>query len=296
MTTPGEVADFHQLSDLDARENAQHHTLGTGAFQAAPGGKTHRRLTTLEGYFPGGVLPLSHGGTGAGTSINAAHSLRVMNANADSSRPALSTLNATGMYSYSPAADPDLPDTANYYVVESRQWAGRWEQKAHTFGGAIYYRYAAPTNDAPPTGWTGWRIMAQPGANWTPTFSGFTLGNGTINLARYQITDRLCQVNGRVTLGSTSAVSGDIVLGHPPGINVNVGSIASGGLVNRIHDNSVGLDFFAMVLVNATGIYVRPAVSDTTTGALKSGPAGASFPFTWAVSDWFEFSAIYPIS
>jgi len=35
------VDDFHQNSDLNARAEAQHHTLGPGPTQAAPGNHTH---------------------------------------------------------------------------------------------------------------------------------------------------------------------------------------------------------------------------------------------------------------
>ncbi len=35
------VDDFHENSDLDARAEAQHHTLGPGPTQAAPGNHIH---------------------------------------------------------------------------------------------------------------------------------------------------------------------------------------------------------------------------------------------------------------
>lgn len=35
------VDDFHENSDLDSRAEAQHHTLGPGPTQAAPGNHTH---------------------------------------------------------------------------------------------------------------------------------------------------------------------------------------------------------------------------------------------------------------
>lgn len=36
-----EVVSFHQNSDLDEHQSAQHHTLGAGTNQAAPGDHTH---------------------------------------------------------------------------------------------------------------------------------------------------------------------------------------------------------------------------------------------------------------
>jgi len=39
--TADEVDAFHQNSDLDSRSEAQHHTLGPGPSQAAPGNHRH---------------------------------------------------------------------------------------------------------------------------------------------------------------------------------------------------------------------------------------------------------------
>lgn len=39
--TSEEVDKFHQSSDLDSRPEAQHHTLGPGLNQAAPGSHRH---------------------------------------------------------------------------------------------------------------------------------------------------------------------------------------------------------------------------------------------------------------
>lgn len=47
-----EVERFHTNSDVNARKESQHHTLGPGEFQASPGSHTHRggdSLPLLEG-------------------------------------------------------------------------------------------------------------------------------------------------------------------------------------------------------------------------------------------------------
>lgn len=58
--TPSAVAvdKFHTNSDLDGDQNAQHHTLGPGRFQAAPGSHTHDGSDSaeLEGYLKEGAL------------------------------------------------------------------------------------------------------------------------------------------------------------------------------------------------------------------------------------------------
>ena len=50
--TSQEVAFLHKNSDVDSRAEAQHHTLGVGSGQAAPGDHNHRdgrSLPILEG-------------------------------------------------------------------------------------------------------------------------------------------------------------------------------------------------------------------------------------------------------
>lgn len=49
-----DVADFHNNSDADSGNQAQHHTLGSDAFQAAPGNHKHKgkRIVTWQGTGP----------------------------------------------------------------------------------------------------------------------------------------------------------------------------------------------------------------------------------------------------
>lgn len=51
--------------------------------------------------------------------------------------------------------------------------------------------------------------------SYTPTFTNFTLGNGTITLAKYAKLGKIVTVKLFVTLGSTSSVSGRIGISLP---------------------------------------------------------------------------------
>ena len=64
------VEDFHTNSDLDTRPGSQHHTLGPGGNQAAPGNHTHDGGSSpqiLAGY----VITGSRGSDAWRQSVNA---------------------------------------------------------------------------------------------------------------------------------------------------------------------------------------------------------------------------------
>jgi hypothetical protein len=48
--SPGDVNGFHNQSDVDTGDFAQHHTLGWGPGQAAPGPSVSRRFAILEDH------------------------------------------------------------------------------------------------------------------------------------------------------------------------------------------------------------------------------------------------------
>lgn len=63
-----QVDKFHQLSDSDTRSEAQHHTLGAGQDQAAPGNHTHDGGTSLP-LWTGDTISGSRGGNMALASV-----------------------------------------------------------------------------------------------------------------------------------------------------------------------------------------------------------------------------------
>lgn len=55
-----EVLDFHNSSDVDSGALAQHHTLGKGAMQAAPGDHTHKGKYDVSNLLLAGDSSWSH--------------------------------------------------------------------------------------------------------------------------------------------------------------------------------------------------------------------------------------------
>lgn len=119
-------------------------------------------------------------------------------------------------------------------------------------------------------------------------YSGVTEGNGT-HLIRWARAGRIFFLGGRFTLGSTSAITGDITLdlssvGLPQPLIQSVGS-ARVNIGAGIH--------LADCVVTATLLFVRQ-IRVPSTPAVGEYAVNASGPGTWAESSFFEYSIVYP--
>lgn len=131
---------------------------------------------------------------------------------------------------------------------------------------------------------TGWRVIDEDWQDFTPAFTNFTLGNGTVTRAAYKRQGTSLSLNVDVTLGSTSSVSGNL------GINLPI-NYASGG-------------FTGAVMLNDNGTRYYPGVAHLSTNVLylihtesgNTGLANATTPFTWTTNDQFKVAVAYPIS
>jgi len=123
---------------------------------------------------------------------------------------------------------------------------------------------------------------------YTPTFAGFTVGNGTVN-TRYTQVNKLVHFYGRVALGSTSAFTGPLDITVPIAINAASavldtigtcgaynGSLLFYGAPINLFNTNIRCTFF-----NSAGTYVTN--SDTS----------ATVPFTWANTNLFFWNIIY---
>lgn len=120
-------------------------------------------------------------------------------------------------------------------------------------------------------------------STYTPTFTNFTLGNGTVT-AKYYRVGRTTTVSVNVTLGTTSAVTGVITFSLPVSYaatarftgycRMAVGSTFIGSLIGSGGNAQ-------MVAHNASGTYV----STTATSA--------TVPGTWASTHTFIAQATY---
>jgi hypothetical protein len=132
-----------------------------------------------------------------------------------------------------------------------------------------------------------WSTPVTPSYTWTtytPTNSGITVGNGT-QTARYVKIDKTVTVSYRLVLGSTSSLSGAILVGLPSSNNS-----------------------FANCVVNCTdagsGNYLAVGAADAGQGSVLCRPnkANATYAtwddnltamFTWATNDELKFSITY---
>jgi hypothetical protein len=129
---------------------------------------------------------------------------------------------------------------------------------------------------------------------FTPAFNNFTLGNGTINYATFVRVQNLVFVQLRVTLGSTSSVSGNIFFGCPV-----VPVEQNQGPVGECTFNDVGgASFTGQVTMATSGgngqlqLVAQNASSTYTFQATTS----ATVPFTWTTTDSFLMSATYRVA
>lgn len=126
---------------------------------------------------------------------------------------------------------------------------------------------------------------------WSPTWTNFTLGNGTVDYAKYLKIGKTVWFKLKVTLGSTSAVSTNPTFTLP---------------VTTSSDYALSkVEVFAgnVALRDTSASATRPAVPtwDTTTTCtpryLSGTPANVAIdsvsPFTWATGDIIQVHASY---
>lgn len=127
-------------------------------------------------------------------------------------------------------------------------------------------------------------------ASWTPIWTNFTVGNGTVT-ANYIQTGKLVICRLKVILGSTSAVSGDIRFTLPVA-SVNYGgtiTLAALGLA-RAYDQSAGPVYEGKV-VNYSTTVASVRFGNTAGTYLVQVETSNTVPFTWANLD--ELSATF---
>jgi len=126
-------------------------------------------------------------------------------------------------------------------------------------------------------------------STYTPTYTNFTLGNGTLNVARYAQSGKLVYFQVQITLGSTSSISGLVKISLPvtPKNNGNAVTIPAlftdAGLNEYIGFGSIDQTNSAVTLFaqNSSGTYLTYALTSSTV------------PFTWGNADVINVSGNY---
>lgn len=133
----------------------------------------------------------------------------------------------------------------------------------------------------------GWAL-----SSWVPTWSGVTVGNGTV-VAKFIQTGKLVFFRVIFTLGTTSAVSGDTTFTLPVTANSFYSSSTNTNIGNAEFAGSTGTNGFVylgsttlanILIATASGTYV-------TNTALS-----ATAPFGWTSTNWISAQGVYEVA
>lgn len=125
---------------------------------------------------------------------------------------------------------------------------------------------------------------------FTPSWTNFTLGNGTVNYARYEQVGRTVKLYVKVTLGSTSSVGTVPTLTLPVTAAYATLAPVSDATYTDASGGPAYYDGQMWIPTTTTGsLYCANVASTypTVTGVT------ATVPFTWTTSDVFEFCLQY---
>jgi hypothetical protein len=125
---------------------------------------------------------------------------------------------------------------------------------------------------------------------YTPTYTNFTLGNGTVNWAKYEQVGRTVTVKFKVTLGSTS------VMGSAPTISLPATAVDTSGAVGTglCFDASAGNIWpttAVMISTSTVGTYVGLASGTFLAYSVVSNTQ--PFGVAWTTSDYWLMQFTY---
>jgi hypothetical protein len=122
---------------------------------------------------------------------------------------------------------------------------------------------------------------------YTPTFTNLTVGNGTRDFKYTQI-NKFVHVNGKFTFGSTSSVSGGVLMSLPANI-----SMADNQWLGtaRLDDSGVGTLWGMVIGSGATQVAIQAV--NTSGTYMNNTSFTATVPFTWSTNDSITVSFIY---
>jgi len=126
--------------------------------------------------------------------------------------------------------------------------------------------------------------------DWTPTYTSFSLDNGTV-VAKYVQQGKTVHFSITITLGSGSTVSSNMRISLPVTANDNINSSTPIAL-GRMLDSSASTSVMATLEWEST---TTMQVVALTANAAYIGVASttADIPFTWATNDTMQFTGTY---
>ncbi|XAO35628.1 minor tail protein [Microbacterium phage FireCastle] len=203
-----------------------------------------------------------------------------------------------GKYWVSPGAGANTPDTTlNWEIRTTAALLGSGSLSIYQEAWRFVDTYGSDRYSRVRTAgvWSAWKVLGLRTRNFVPVsgVSTFVVGNGTIG-GTYSVNDGLLAGIISVTLGTTSAITGDIQFELPMPYS---GSTREAG-VGRITDASTGANYNGAVLVNSSRLYVRPfgmTQAASGDGFLREYSASSIRPITWEAGDGIVASFVYPI-
>jgi hypothetical protein len=124
---------------------------------------------------------------------------------------------------------------------------------------------------------------------FTPTWTGLTVGNGTQSFSYVRV-QNLVYVTGKITLGTTSSVSGNTYFTTPV-TSTNQADVSVIGNT-YLADSGVG-NLTGLVIYSANLIFMNALLTNGTYATNAS--FNATTPFTWSVGDYIAMSAVYTV-
>ena len=120
--------------------------------------------------------------------------------------------------------------------------------------------------------------------SWTPSWTNFTLGNGSV-ISRYSQIGKIVFISITITWGSTtSATASSMAISLPISANTNGSNIGFGFL----RDSSAAIGYLGTMELNSstTAIFGHNQSGSNST-------VTATAPFTWAVGDTMKMNGFY---
>jgi hypothetical protein len=126
-------------------------------------------------------------------------------------------------------------------------------------------------------------------ASYTPgSITGFTTGNGTV-AARYRQLGKTVFVSATITLGSTSAMTGSLVIQFP----VSANTANNGVLFGNVYYNDTGVASYFGRLQQSGANFFSCVVENTSITYNTINNTSALIPFTWATGDQIILTGTY---
>ena len=129
-------------------------------------------------------------------------------------------------------------------------------------------------------------VDVTPWTAYTPSWTNLTLGDGTHSSCEYRYVGDSIEVRGRLTFGSTTAVSGAVSQAVPASESLSsVGIELIGGLA--FQDASPATIYYGSIATGVTSVvFRRQAVSGSN---IVAAALSSTAPFTWATGDIIDW-------